>query len=68
MLGMNVSGVGERISLGIYVSWVGEHIQCITRDIRFGVGEHIPLGICVSLDRGTHITTDICFQGRGKHH
>ena len=68
MLGMNVSRVGECISQGIYVSWVGEHIQCITRDICFGIGEHISLRICVLLDRGTHITRDICFPGRGTHH
>ena len=38
----------------------------ITRDICFGIGEHISLGICVLLDRGTHITRDMCF-GVGEH-
>ena len=31
------------------------------------VGEHISLGICVSLERGTHITKDTCFPGGGTH-
>ena len=74
---MNVSRVGECISPGIYVSWLGEHIECISREISFGVGEHISLGIYVSrvgeritrdmcfLDRGTHVTRDICFLGKG---
>ena len=31
------------------------------------IGEHISLGICVSTDRGTHITRDMCFPGRGTH-
>ena len=29
--------------------------------------EHISLGICFFLGRGTHITSDTCFQGRGTH-
>ena len=31
------------------------------------VGEHISLGICVSLERGTHITKDTCFPGGRIH-
>ena len=76
---MNVSRVGECISPGIYVSLLGEHIECISREISFGVGEHISLGIYVSrvgehitrdmcfLGKGTNITGDICYPGRGRH-
>ena len=31
------------------------------------VGEHISLGICVSLGGGTHITRDMCFPGGETH-
>ena len=48
----HVSSEGEDISLGICVSWVGEHISLEN--------------LCFP-GRGTHITKDMCFPAGGEH-
>ena len=73
--------VGEHTSLGICVSWAGEHISlslgiCVSQvreHISLGicvtwVGEHISLGIviCVSLPR-KHIPRDMCSPTKETH-
>ena len=55
--------VGKHISLGIYVSCVGEQISqgiktCVPLSMK-----HLSLGTCV-LRRGRHITGDMCFLSR----
>ena len=64
-LGICVSWVGEHISLGICVSQVGKHISqgiCVSQ-----IGEHISPGIFVSYKGEIHFTMNMWFSGRGRH-